>query len=313
MGKHLPLLRDARSVTGPLTRRELIRWVGAMAAAGAVPGCSSSSGSSGPDSGTDSRTDGGPPPPASFLTAPEQQALAMFADYVMPPDHQPGGSALGVVQYVEQLLTALDGKVEMIFAGGPYSGRQPYATADGAVGTMFPVDSFTTFIPLDRYRQAAWKLRLSGSSAFPGGFVNDAVLGSTVGLREQVPQILDAAIALSKVPLDTKAPAAAVTEAWNNLPADGKTLLTELVIEGCFSSPEYGGNVKLAGFEICNFEGDSQPLGYSLYDEKTQSYNQRPDAPVSTPNPGADPDPMDDATRALIKTLVSFAGGKVFF
>jgi len=300
MGKHLPILRDVS-----LGRRELIRWAGALAAAQALPGCSSSSGVSPPPPP--------PSPPASFLTAAQKDTLAAFADYIMPPDHQPGGSALGVVTYVENLLTALDGKTPLIFAGGPYSGRQPYATADGAVGKTFPPDSFKTFLPLDRYREAAWKLRLFGSSGVPGGGINDKALGKTVGYRKQVPDALDAANASSKAPLTTKTPAAEVTKAWNALPADAQVLLTELVIEGCFSSPEYGGNAKLGGFDICHFEGDSQPLGYSMYDEATRSYNERPDAPVSKPNPGPDPDPMDDATRMLITTLVMYAGGRVYF
>ena len=304
MRKHLPVLRELPTTPGSLGRRELIRWAGAMAAAQALPACSSSS-------GTHMMTQ--PPPATPFLTATEQQALAAFADYVIPPDHQPGGFALGVVTYVEQLLPALDGKTPMIFAGGPYSGRQPYATSDGAVGKTFPPDSFKTFLPLDRYRQAAWKLRLFGSSAIPGGGINDAVIGKTIGLRDQVTQALDGAIAFSKVPLSPKTPAAEVNRAWNNLPAAAQALFTELVIEGCFSSPEYGGNAKLGGFEICHFEGDSQPLGYSLYDEATHSYNERPDAPVSKPNPGTDSDPMDAATRALITKLVTFAGGKGYF
>jgi hypothetical protein len=311
MRKLLPVLRELPaspslrpSLSPMLGRRELVRWLGAVAAARALPACSSSS-------GTTMKMP--PPPAASFLTTKQQEALAALADYVFPADKDPGASELGVVAYVEQLLTALDGKAEMIFAGGPYSGRQPYATADGAPGKDFPPDSFKTFVPLDRYRQAAWKLRLFGSAAIPGGGINDAVIGKTIGLRVQVPQVLDAAIAAITVPLDTTTPAATVQMAWNGLSTTDQSLLTELVIEGCFSSPEYGGNTNLAGFKICNFEGDSQPLGYSLYDEATHSYNQLPSSPVSTADPGADPDPLDDATRKLITTLVTFAGGKVYF
>jgi hypothetical protein len=305
MAKHLPILRELPTTPGSLGRRELIRWLGAVAAARALPACSGSSGTP-----VHMMT---PPPPTSFLTTKQQDALAALADYVFPPDAQPGGSALGVVNYVETLLTALDGKTEMIFAGGPYSGRLPFSTPDGAEGTDFPPDSFTTFVPLDRYRQAAWKLRLYGSAAIPGGGINDAVIGVTQGLRNQVPQALDAAIAAISVPLNTKTPAAQVEQAWNDLPSSDKNLLTELVIEGCFSSPEYGGNDKLQGFAICNFEGDVQPRGYSLYDAASGSYNQIPGHPVSTANPGTDPAPLDAQTEKLLETLVTFAGGKVYF
>jgi hypothetical protein len=303
MRKHLPVVRELPTTPGSLGRRELFRWLGAVAAARALPACSSSS-------GTHVTM---PPPKASFLTTQQQQALAALADYVFPPDDQPGGSALGVVSYVETLLTALDGDTAMIFAGGPYSGREPFSSPDGAIGSYYPPDSFTKFVALDRYRQAAWKLRLYGSAAIPGGGINDAVIGVTAGLRNQVPQALDAAIAAISVPLNTSTPAAQVAAAWNDLPNSDKNLVTELVIEGCFSSPEYGGNAKLQGFAICNFEGDVQPRGYSLYDAATGSYNQIPDHPVSTQNPGADPAPLDAQTEKLIETLVTFAGGKVYF
>jgi hypothetical protein len=36
---------------------------------------------------------------------------------------------------------------------------------------------------------------------------------------------------------------------------------------------------------MLGIEGDSQPLGHSLFSRATQSYHERPDHPVSTPNP----------------------------
>jgi hypothetical protein len=310
MRRRLPLVRGPAAHTADTTgdtlgRRELVQWIGAVTAARVLPGCSSSSAPA---------TMTGPKPPApSFLSTKQQDALAALADYFVPPDHDPGGSALGVVPYVEQLMTALDGTAAKVFAGGPYSGRQPYANPDGTPSTHFPPDSFTTFVPLDRYRLAAWQLRLKGSDNVPGGGVNDAVLGKTIGWQTQVTAALDAAIAGIKISLDTSTPAADVKVAFESMPAAAKELITELVIEGCWSSPEYGGNKNLGGFKFANFEGDSQPLGYSLYDETTGSYKERPDAPVSTANPGPDPAPLDDATRTLITTLVEFAGGKVYF
>jgi hypothetical protein len=185
--------------------------------------------------------DGKAPCPV-VLTTTQQNALAGLADYIVPPDSDPGGWALGVVSYVEQVLTALDGTPQKVFAGGPYSGRQPYARPDGTPSTNYPPDSFTTFVPLDRYRLAAWQLRLKGSDNVPGGGINDAVLGKTIGWQTQVTTALDAAIAAISVPLDATTPAADVKEASEATGLDGKELITELVIEGCFSSPEYGGN-----------------------------------------------------------------------
>jgi hypothetical protein len=36
---------------------------------------------------------------------------------------------------------------------------------------------------------------------------------------------------------------------------------------------------------MLGLEGDTQPLGYSLYSTATRSYHERPDHPMSTPNP----------------------------
>ncbi len=315
MKRALPLLRDPGeprehaepAPRAPLGRRELIRWLGAVAAAQALPACDSS--------GTVVPMPKPPPgpPQASFFTETQKNALAALADYLVPPDKDPGGAELGVVTYVESLLTALDGKTEMVFAGGPYSGRKPFATADGAPSTSFPPDSFKTFVPLDRYRQAAWKTRLFGSSATPGGPLNVSVLGMVTGMRDQVKQALDTAAAATSTPLSAMSSAADRQKAFDALAASDKTLITELVIEGCFSTPEYGGNANMAGFKMCNFPGDVQPLGYSLFDEKTGKYNELPDAPVSTADPGPDPDPMDDRTRSLLKTLITITGGKVYY
>jgi hypothetical protein len=306
----LPLVRELRterSEVGELGRRDLVRWLGAVAAARMLSGCSSSSGGTTPVTHT-------PPPPAPpFLSTKQQDALAALADYVLPPDQDPGGAALGVVSYVETALTALDGSTQKIFTGGPYSGRKPYASPDGSMSKNFPPDSFDQFVTLDRYRLAAWKLRLLGSDKIPGGGINDAVIGPTIGWQTQVTTALDAAIAAVTVPLDATTPAAMVKTAFEAMGADAQAFVTELVIEGSFSSPEYGGNAKLGGFLFCNFEGDSQPLGYSLYDETTQSYNQLPLTPVSTANPGSDPAPLDDTTRSLIASLATVTGGKVFF
>src|SRR5262249_53253296 len=73
----------------------------------------------------------GPPPPPRFLSDAERSALAVLADIVLPADHEPGGAALGTVTFVDTLLSALETDPPRIYAGGPYSGRQPFADAHG--------------------------------------------------------------------------------------------------------------------------------------------------------------------------------------
>ena len=79
--------------------------------------------------------------------------------------------------------------------------------------------------------------------------------------------------------------------------------------EAAFAAPEYGGNPNLAGWQLCNFEGDSQPQGYSQFDGT--SYIERPEAPLSTPNPGPDPQPLDDNVQSILALVVSVLGGRV--
>jgi len=64
-------------------------------------------------------------------------------------------------------------------------------------------------------------------------------------------------------------------------------LVTGHVLEGFLCVPEYGGNRARIGWQLIGFDGDSQPLGYTLgFDETAQQYIERPDKP----NSKADPD-----------------------
>src|SRR3989442_14932653 len=62
-------------------------------------------------------------------------------------------------------------------------------------------------------------------------------------------------------------------------------LLVQHTLEGCFGPPEYGGNRPLRGWTMLGLEGDHQPLGYSIFSRAKDGYNQRPDHPLSPPNP----------------------------
>jgi len=69
---------------------------------------------------------------------------------------------------------------------------------------------------------------------------------------------------------------------------EGRTFMDILIqhtLEGCFAAPEYGGNRHGLGWKMIGLEGDSQPLGYSIYSTQTDSYHERPDHPMTTPNP----------------------------
>src|SRR5579875_1324294 len=61
-----------------------------------------------------------------FFTRHERATLRALVDRILPPDRDPGAAALGAADYIEGLLTALDRHRPFIFAGGPFSNRNPF-------------------------------------------------------------------------------------------------------------------------------------------------------------------------------------------
>lgn len=284
------------------TRRDLLRWIGASVAVTTLPiGCGSS--------------DTTPNPvPHGFFTDDERATLGALADGILPPDDRPGGAALGAVGYVERLLTIFDhqGETPFVFASGPYSGRQPFPNDDGSVGAAKPANDFRNAVPLDRVTERAWRLFLFGSDGVPGGGPNDAITGKIQGFRDLVRDLLRRARVLAGRSMAGMS-AADIADVVANLTVDDRSLLVELVAQAAFGAPEYGGNPNGAGWAMVHFEGDSQPLGYTQFDatSATGTFKERPESPMSGPNP-SDPEPMDDETRAFVKSIVVAINGKEF-
>ncbi len=264
-----------------------------------------------------------------FFTGPERVTLQALCDRIIPPDHDPGARALGAARYIEGLLTAFDRRVPLIFAGGPFSGRNPFPDNDtGTPSRRRPRNAFRHFIPLTRVQELRWRAELFGSAKVRGADFNDAVLGPLTGLRTIYRQSLrtvdrtaramhgkafvrlraaeqDAVLAL----LDTGP--AAVRFARD--PRRGVTfidLLVQHTLEGCFAAPEYGGNRRLGGWKMLGLEGDDQPLGYSIFSRATGDYVERPDHPMSTPNPDeiAAPRPIGPEAEHIQDTIIALAG-----
>lgn len=252
-------------------------------------------------------------PPASvpqFFTDEERGALAVLADYVLPPDDVPGGAALGAVEYIETLLTAFEYDPPRIYADGPFSNRNPIPLPDGTPSNVYPENRFAQFLPLSREQEIGWRLQLYGSAGVSGGGPNDAVTGPIVGWRDVFRNGLAQAAMLAGGPV-ANLDDLAVGNLWAELDANFVTILVSRVIEAAFGAPEYGGNRNLAGWQMIHFEGDTLPFGFAPYDQTTGTYRERPDAPISTPNPGPDPDPIDEDTDADLKLIVAVLGGRV--
>src|SRR4051812_41713293 len=158
---------------------------------------------------------------AQFFDDGERAALAHLCDLVLPPDDMPGGAALGAVDYIDRFLSG-EG---LIFASGPFSGRTPFPDERGLPSTTFPPDDWAVADPLDRVQSAAMRARL---------------FDPDTGLR-----------ALFRAHLKT------VTSSTTLADLDDAfvDVLVDLVSEGVFGPPEYGGNVDLLGWKMIGYEG----------------------------------------------------------
>src|SRR5438445_628873 len=149
-------------------------------------------------------------------------------------------------------------------------------------------------------------------SFVPGcGRGDPAIVPPVIGIRNQMKAGLADVIAGSPTPIAGLSPQA-LLDVFAGLDVDFRDLLIQLVTEAAFSAPEYGGNVGLGGWKLARYEGDTLPLGYSVYSEMplapggAPGYREAADAPVSGPYPGADPAPMTDETLAFARAVVSF-------
>ncbi|MFI5394311.1 MAG: gluconate 2-dehydrogenase subunit 3 family protein [Candidatus Binatia bacterium] len=223
---------------------------------------------------------------------------------------------------VDQLdVTAAEAAVfeaRPVFAGGPFSGRQPqphFDTGSSSCGTChgipsgsaqpaafgvavsaatvnnYPPDFFTQLLPLSRLQALSWKVRILGASAVPEVAANPLATSSIeVDFRNKYRNGLAALDQMSESSYGasfTQITPAQQSSLLNKSPDQNfVTLLTYHTLEGVLSVPEYGGNRNRLGWQLVGFDGDSQPLGYTIYDESIGGYRERQDKPNSAPNPG---------------------------
>jgi hypothetical protein len=206
-------------------------------------------------------------------------------------------------------------------AGGPFSGRQPQehfstgtmpcyvchsapaphaagaaAVAGRAQSTVnnYPPDFFTEFLPLSRLRLLSWNIRILGTAAVPEAAANP--LATELLETDQRLKYRDGLAQLEAISQGEPTRSRFIdltpsqrTTVMNKANADFILLLTYHTVEGMLCAPEYGGNRNRVGWQLVSFDGDSQPLGYTIYDETVPGhYRERPDKPNSLPNPDED-------------------------
>lgn len=171
-----------------------------------------------------------------LFDAAERSALAALAELVLP-----GAGTWGAVDYVERTLTLFDSDPPRLYAG--------------------TVGSTDEWLPFDRVREHAWRLRIYGSSVVD--HPNEAVLGPVPGHRPVIVEGARAAV----TGFEGGASARAV---WGRLSDDFHGVFTELVLEGSLGDPIYGGNREGAAWRAFHFEGAM--LGYASSPVRSSSH-----------------------------------------
>jgi hypothetical protein len=254
--------------------------------------------------------------PRFFQNPQDYATLEALVDRLIPPDLNPDGSPspgaqiAGVADYIDFLLGAFGNERPFIFAGGPFSDRNPFngeGLTDGMARPLLLTDN----------QRLAWRIRIAGTANAAERESDRAKIaiirannklagqGDANGDLPGFQQIYTNGIAvlrgLNFISLSTAQKDAILNEA--NMPAALASLLPLAYahsVEGMYGNPEYGGNQpsnrtkpatgadgdnRPIGWQNVNFEGDRQPRGYTVFDLATGAYIEDPNHPVSTPNP----------------------------
>jgi hypothetical protein len=291
-----------------IRRRRFIGLIGAAGAATGLPwlwGC---------------RTPARPPAAAAaggrvprFLSAAERRTLDALAAALVPEDQTVGAVGAGAVEYIDRLLSAFDAPVPALYRGGPFSGRAPYPDPrTGAPSGRFPRNDFEDPLPPTRLQELAFRIALEGSDSVPGGAPNAALVPRAPGWRALYREglaDLEARAGGRFAELEVEARLAAFDAARPEF----QTAVLEHLAEGMFCAPEYGGNRAGVAWRDYAYDGDSQPLGHTLFDRERQLLYDRPDQPNQSPDPARPARPLDGEVAALLEALVRSQGGRRFF
>jgi hypothetical protein len=130
--------------------------------------------------------------------------------------------------------------------------------------------------------------------------------------REGIAGLERAARAAGGADFAALAPDARLT-AFDAAPAEFREAVLAHLAEGMFCPPEYGGNRGGVAWRDYHYGGDSQPLGYTLWDREHERLYDREDRPnqmldPALPNAGFEPDIVQ-----VIEAMVTAQGGKRYF
>ena len=291
---------------GPLRRRTFLGLVGAgglVAVLPATPGC-----------GDDDTP--GPRAVARFFTPEERETIEALAGAILPEDETVGAVGAGAVEYIDRWLTAFENPEPDVYRGGPFSGRHPFPDPEtGQAGRTYPEGTFHQVLPLSRLQELAFRIELDGSDAVPGGDINAGVLPTTRGLRVEY---REAAERLEAFAVERGFPRFAAMseperlEGFRTLEKHVRDTVLEHLCEGMFGDPVYGGNPDRIAWTRYHYDGDSQPLGYTLYDPEAGEPFDRPDKPTQSLDPALPNEGLEPDVERFIHLVVLFQDGERF-
>jgi hypothetical protein len=254
--------------------------------------------------------------PRFFQNPEDYETLEALVDRLIPPDTNldgspsPGARTAGVADYIDFLLGAFVSEHPFIFAGGPFSDRNPFNGEGQTNGMARP-------LVLTDNQRLAWSVRILGTAKAAERDSDQAKIaiirannriagqGDANGDLPGFQQIYSSGIAVLRG-LKFTSVSTAQQDAILNEPQKPAALATLVPlayahsVEGMYGNPEYGGNQpsnrakpatgadgnnRPIGWQNVNFEGDRQPLGYTVFDPGADAYIEDPNHPVSTPNP----------------------------
>jgi len=255
-------------------------------------------------------------PEAHFFTFGERQVIEEMAAAIVPEDQTVGARGTNAVEYIDRFLAVFENERPTIYRGGPFSGREPFPDArTGAASRRFPDDDFLTILPPSRMQELAFRVLLDGADSVPNGDVNAGLVEPTPGLRRIYKDGIAALNAAARAAGTSfgRLDDAAKIAAFRTTSSDFQTALLTHISEGMFCAPEYGGNENLRGWRDYFYDGDSQPLGHTLYDPVTETLSDRPDQPNQTIDPDQPNDGLEPSVEKFVEAVVLSQGGKRFF
>jgi len=252
------------------------------------------------------------PEPERFFTADERAITERLASALLPEgDGVAGAATADAVEYIDRYLASFDNAEPAIFRAGPYSGRWPFPEPEsGEPGDVYPHNDFADVLPLTRMQELAFRVELDGSAAVANGDINAPLVATYPGLRAIYRD------ALAALPLTADEIAAlddtAVLALFAQMPEAFVSAFLHHVGEGMFCAPEYGGNAGGRGWTDYQYDGDSQPLGHTLFDADGVA-RDRADQPNQSEDPARPAIAFAPEVDDFLTSITRIQGGTKFF